>query len=113
MAQKVTVHMVDDFDGGEAVETVRFGLDNVNYEVDLSEENAALLRDAIAPWIKAGRRDTTTRKPRRAYRSTGSPMEGLDGNAVRSWAREHGHTVSDRGRVAAQIVDEYRQAHNL
>ena len=40
MAQKVFVSLVDDIDGSEADETVEFGLDGVNYEIDLSAENA-------------------------------------------------------------------------
>ena len=41
MAKKVTVTLVDDFDGeGAADETVEFGLDGVTYEIDLSGKNA-------------------------------------------------------------------------
>ena len=39
MAQKVQVTLEDDIDGGEAAETIVFGLDGVNYEIDLSQEN--------------------------------------------------------------------------
>ena len=38
MAQKVKIILVDDLDGGSADETVRFGLDGVSYEIDLSAE---------------------------------------------------------------------------
>lgn len=45
MAKKVTVTLVDDFDGsGAADETVEFGLDGVTYEIDLSTKNATKLR---------------------------------------------------------------------
>jgi len=40
MAQKVTVELEDDLDGSPADETVRFGLDGTEYEIDLSEKNA-------------------------------------------------------------------------
>ena len=40
MAQKVKIILVDDLDGGSADETVRFGLDGVSYEIDLSADNA-------------------------------------------------------------------------
>ena len=36
MAQKITVALEDDLDGGPADETVRFGLDGAEYEIDLS-----------------------------------------------------------------------------
>jgi hypothetical protein len=59
MAQKVTVELEDDLDGGPADETVRFGVDGSDYEIDLSAKNAAALRRKLAPFIdharKAGR----------------------------------------------------------
>ena len=49
MAKKVTVTLVDDFDGdGAADETVEFGLDGVTYEIDLSSKNAKKLRDDLS-----------------------------------------------------------------
>ena len=56
MAQKVQVVLEDDLDGGTADETVVFGLDGTSYEIDLTKKNAAKLRDALAPWVAAGRR---------------------------------------------------------
>ena len=46
MAKKVTVTLVDDFDGdGPADETVEFSIDGVSYEIDLSVKNAKRLMD--------------------------------------------------------------------
>src|SRR5688572_3955073 len=56
MAQKITVVLEDDLDGGPASETVLFSLDGVAYEIDLNDGNAAGLRDAMAPYVGAGRR---------------------------------------------------------
>ena len=56
MAQKITVVLDDDLDGGPASETVLFSLDGVAYEIDLNDGNAAGLRDAMAPYVGAGRR---------------------------------------------------------
>ncbi|CQD23504.1 DNA-bridging protein Lsr2 [Mycolicibacterium conceptionense] len=57
MAKKVTVTLVDDFDGeATADETVEFGLDGVTYEIDLSSKNAAKLRNDLKQWVEAGRR---------------------------------------------------------
>src|ERR1700746_487733 len=56
MAKKVTVALVDDFDGaGAADETVEFGLDGVTYEIDLSSKNAKKLRDDLKVWGERGR----------------------------------------------------------
>ena len=49
MAQKINVILVDDLDGSDAVETVSFGLDGSQYEIDLSKKNAEVLRKALAP----------------------------------------------------------------
>ena len=54
MAQKVQVILVDDLDGGEAEETVKFGLDGANYEIDLSNSNAQKLRSALAQYVGHG-----------------------------------------------------------
>ena len=48
MAQQVNVKFVDDLDGSDAAGTVSFGLDGRTYEIDLSDDNAAKLRDSLA-----------------------------------------------------------------
>ncbi len=54
MAKETITRLIDDLDGGEADETVKFGLDGVQYEIDLSKDNAAKLREALQPYVKAG-----------------------------------------------------------
>ena len=51
MAQKVSIVLVDDLDGTEATETVSFGLDGTNYEIDLTDANASDLRDAVSGYV--------------------------------------------------------------
>lgn len=113
MAQKVQVMLVDDVDGGEAAETVGFGLDGVNYEIDLSGDNAAQLRNALSTWIgharRVGGRSTPARK--RASRSGSGSGSGHDTAAVREWARQSGRKVSDRGRISAEVLAAYQEAH--
>lgn len=106
MAQKTQIILVDDLDGGQAVETVTFGLDGVTYEIDLNEEHAAQLRDAFASWIGHGRkvaRSTGGRTTRRSSSSRGSS----DATEIREWARSQGIQVSDRGRIPANIKEQY------
>ncbi len=63
MAQQTKVTMIDDLDGAsEAVETVRFGLDNTSYEIDLSDEHAGELRTVLQHYADAGRRMGGTRR---------------------------------------------------
>ena len=56
MAQQTTVRFIDDLDGSDASSTVTFALDGRSYEIDLSEDNAAKLRDALAPFVDAARK---------------------------------------------------------
>lgn len=48
--------LVDDIDGTPASATIRFGLDGRSYEIDLSDENAARLRQIFAEYVPIARR---------------------------------------------------------
>ncbi|GAA0510620.1 Lsr2 family protein [Saccharopolyspora subtropica] len=117
MAQKVTVTLVDDLDGGQADETVEFGLDGVSYQIDLSAENAAELREALANYVSNARRAGGRKKPgprpgggaRSGGGSTSADRE--QNQAIREWARKRGLKVSDRGRIPADIVEQYHKAN--
>lgn len=108
MAQRVNIILEDDLDGSEADETVTFALDGVTYEIDLSAGNAAGLRDALAPYVGHGRRAAGRRSTARPTPRSGGKRDLAD---VRDWARKHGHTVSDRGRISAEIQAAYDKAH--
>ncbi len=113
MAQKVQVILVDDVDGGEAEETVSFALDGVSYEIDVSAENAEALRESIGPWIGHARRVGGRSAARRSAvpkARNGSAVRASLGD-VRSWARENGFQVSDRGRVSSEVMAAYDNAH--
>jgi hypothetical protein len=56
VAHKVQTLFIDDIDGSAAEGTVRFGLDGTDYEIDLNTMHAQQLRDALAAYVKAGRR---------------------------------------------------------
>lgn len=105
MAQQVKVVLIDDLDGGEAAETVAFAIDQISYEIDLSEENAARLRDTFAPWVAHARKTRATSRPTRP-----SPA-GPSSHEVRAWAQSQGIPVSRRGRVPAEVVAAYQRAH--
>lgn len=108
MAQRTLVVIEDDIDKSPAAETVTFGLDGVSYEIDLSESNAAKLRDALAPWVAHGRRSGGRKVSRRGSGGGGKrPDLGL----VRDWARSSGFKVSDRGRISVEVQGAYDAAH--
>lgn len=71
MASKTVVELYDDMDGGLADETVRFALDGVEYEIDLSAEHAAALRDTLAVYI--GHAHRPARRARRTEAPTPVP----------------------------------------
>jgi hypothetical protein len=109
VAQKVQTLVVDDIDGSAAEGTVRFGLDGTDYEIDLNAKNAQALRDALAPYVTAGRRASgATRRPARAGRR--APANGVNTTEVREWARAQGLEVKDRGRVPAGLVVKFKAA---
>lgn len=113
MAQKVEVLLIDDMEGGEANETVRFGLDGTSYEIDLSDGNAAQLREALTPYVQRARK-STSRAPRAAARGGGRGRGGTSRERsaeIRSWARQQGINVNERGRIPSWIVEKYQAAH--
>ena len=87
-----------------------------DYQIDLSDENAAKLRDALAPYIDVGSQGRRTFGGRAAtQRQTAVAEKPARSNreetpAIREWAREHGHKVSDRGRIPKSVIEAYQAA---
>lgn len=107
MAQKVNVVLIDDIDGSMATQTVNFALDGTAYEIDLNDANAVALREFLAGFIGFARRTGASKKGRRATVTSIGPST----KQVRDWARSNGYTVSDRGRVSADIREAFDAAH--
>jgi hypothetical protein len=108
MARKTVITLEDDLDGSEASETVQFAIDGTEYEIDLSEEHANELRQVIGRFTGAARKSSGARG-----RPTGrkSPSGGIDAKIIRKWAQDKGLTVNARGRIQAEIVEQYQAAH--
>lgn len=109
MAQHTVVVLVDDLDDSEASETVSFALDGVEYEIDLNDEHAEALRDAMEPYVEAARRVGGRRTAKRPSRT--QPTSGPSASEIREWARENGWEVPERGRVSAEVREAYTAAH--
>jgi len=110
MAKQTITRLIDDLDHTEADETVKFGLDGVQYEIDLSAKNASKLREALKPYIKAGTKIGRVPVPatRATARRRGTQAVDREQNrAIREWARAQGKKISDRGRIPEDIVAEY------
>lgn len=110
MAKKVTVTLIDDFDGqGAADETVEFGVDGVTYEIDLSTKNAAKLREDVNRWTGNARRVSGRRRGRSSSGRRGT-IDREQSAAIREWARRNGHNVSTRGRIPAEVIEAFHAA---
>ena len=100
MSRKVITQLIDDIDGkpledGQG-ETVLFALDDTDYEIDLSLQNADKLRGILLDYSAKGRKVAGTRKSR-AKSPSGNAAE------IRAWAEDQGRDVPDRGRISADV----------
>jgi nucleoid-associated protein Lsr2 len=112
MAQRVNVVLVDDIDGNDASETVSFALDGVDYEIDLSDQHASDLREALALYVGHGRRTGGRRRSGRKSSASATAADGGPSAAdIRAWARENGYEVPERGRVSAEVREAYAAAN--
>lgn len=111
MARKTVVQWIDDLDRTEVKaggRTVTFAIENVQYEIDLSDGNAQKLHAALAPFIAVAR-PVGARAERKA--STATRADPAQQRAVRRWAKEHGISISDRGRIPLTVQNAYQATH--
>jgi hypothetical protein len=106
MAQRVTVALEDDLDGGPAEQTVRFAFGGTDYEIDLSGKNATAFQEQLAPFLEHARKSGRG-QDRRPGRTAASRQRSGD---IRAWAKDHGIVVSERGRIPASVVQQYQAA---
>ena len=106
MAQKITIALEDDLDGGPAEETVRFGLDGSEYEIDLSTKNATAFRRQLAPFVNHARKTGRGQHHRLGRSASSRDRSG----GIRAWAKSQGIAVSARGRIPASVVEQYKTA---
>jgi hypothetical protein len=114
LAKKTITKLVDDIDGGEAHETVKFGLDGYHYEIDLSTKNATKLRTALATYVERGSRVPTRialggGRGAGGGRRSSAVAEREQNQAIRAWAQRKGIPVASRGRIRQEVIDQYHQ----
>ncbi|NHB85456.1 Lsr2 family protein [Tessaracoccus sp. HDW20] len=109
MAREIRVILTDDLDGTAATQTVEFSIAGNAYSIDLNDANVAKLEAALKPFIdnaekvRGARQGGARRQPGRVTRGGTT--------AIRAWARENGHKVSDRGRIPAEVLAAYEAAN--
>lgn len=94
-----TLTLIDDLDGTSAADTIAFAVDGERYKIDLSSDNIAKFMAALAPYIDAAK---VVGKKKNS--------SGTDLDKVRTWARENGHNVSDKGRISQEVMEAYQAA---
>ena len=112
MAQRVQVELVDDINGEIAQETVRFGVDGTEYEIDLTTENAEKLRSTLSEYVDKARKARSGRKQGGQQSASASTTKSKRENTqlIRQWAQDNGHNPSSRGRITQSIIDAYNEA---
>ena len=113
MATVTRTYMIDDLDGSEEdVSTVLLSLDKKDFEIDLSADNEARLRENLARFVDNGTLVTPARGTK-AIRKVAKPGPASreQTTAVREWARNNGYEVSERGRISAAVQKAFEEAH--
>ncbi|MCW2524567.1 MAG: hypothetical protein JWO63_2902 [Frankiales bacterium] len=117
----LTTIITDDLDGSSGADTLTFAIEGTEYIIDLSKKNRTAFEKALKPFIDAARPSRPASRSRRSptksapvkktAKSRATVKSSLDLKAIRAWAVENGLTISDRGRIAADIVESYQAAH--
>jgi hypothetical protein len=110
--RQTVVKLVDDIDGSVARESLRFGLNGTEYEIDLSETNAAKFRQTLAPFVQAARKLGKAGAPQLRLVRSSSTRTAADRErlaAIRAWARAQGMEINDRGRISSHLVRRTRR----
>lgn len=110
MARETVVRLTDDLDGGPADETILFGLDGINYEIDLATGHANSLRAALEQYVRVARPQTKSESTIQKTRAKSN--RDYDPAAVRAWAISNKVKVPERGRIPLSVIEQFKQAGN-
>lgn len=117
MGQKMAVEKIiirrDDLSGKEGAEIVRFGFDGVSYQIDLVEENRKKLAEFLKPFIAKATVEPAVVSAAVATAANVATRRAATerATAIREWAKANGIDVSERGRIAAAVINKYDKAH--
>ncbi|WP_187298438.1 Lsr2 family protein [Rhodococcus sp. BS-15] len=103
MVVKLITRKVDDLDQQSPAEvSIEFTYKRRHYVIDLSAANAAQMDADFQRWI------TFSRPVRAPGHKSSKMMRRTDPAKVRTWAREHGFVISDKGRIPQEIETAYK-----
>ena len=111
MAQKVSVTYACDYDSKEIPagqhRLRRFSIDGRDYEISLFLKSIVKFDESVSRYAsharKASARVARTKRRTAAHRKHSAQ--------VRAWAKANGFTVSERGRIPADVVAKYESTH--
>ncbi|QXV57417.1 histone-like nucleoid-structuring protein Lsr2 [Amycolatopsis sp. TNS106] len=102
-----------DISGEPDAATVTFGLDDEWYDIDLTEEETARLKEAfkraLKPFVAKGRKSESRPETKRVVADTTAEER----DAIRTWAAANGHEVAPVGRIPRDVIAAYDAAHGI
>lgn len=107
MAIKTVIE--SDLSGKTDATTVTFGLGDVWYEIDLTEEERKKLEQSLKTYVNKGRKASPRSAARRVVPET-TPEER---EAIRAWGREHDFEFAEYGRIPKKLLQAYDKAHGI
>ena len=130
MAKEVETRLIDDLvraQTGERVlasQQVNFSVNDVRYQIDLTDDNAAEFFRIMKPYMAAATevvvrkpavraKPATPRTTEKTTTTSSSAKPRTDRertDAIREWGRRNGHQVSERGRIPGSVLAAYEEA---
>jgi hypothetical protein len=104
MAREYIQKVTDDLDGSDGASTVRFGLDGVEWTIDLNAKNESDMRTKLGPFLEGARR---VRTGGRAVASSAGRTDKERNAAIREWALSEGVELNARGRIANAVQQAF------
>lgn len=105
MARREVTQIFDDLDNAPLeerdVRVIRFSVNGTDYVLDVSEKNANVFYDLLAPYVEAARKVPSIRG-----RKTGV-LAAYDPKDVREWAAKNGYSIARRGKISQEVIDAY------
>jgi uncharacterized protein YfcZ (UPF0381/DUF406 family) len=104
--------LVDDIDGTtDDVVTCAFGLGDSLFEIDLNAAHREELESVLAKFVAAARQVRAEKPARQSGQAKIDRADREHTHAIRQWAKENGHEVSERGRISKALVQAFEAAH--
>lgn len=110
MASRVVTQLISDLSGDEIQdgggESIEFAYRGKSYVIDLTDKEVAGFDKAVAMYI-----EHATQQGRSRRSNSGPSAPKSDAKAIRDWATAQGIDVPARGRIPAELREQYEAAN--